>query len=385
MITLNFSKGKLITLIFRFYKKQEIKIKLPKLLDYYENYSKIFPNYIVLHEAKYLYKNIQRKQKIIDNIQLHEYKKKNKDGGISILSHEDVVFNTEVYNSILNLTVSVCQSHKENSIMMKQKGKLERNDSKDSLENLISRIGWAEEGKAKHRAPMLGTGISDVSSMERKTIEVSGTNKGLKIEGGLVSKTRIGSKDMKVRPKIVSELGLKSIKDKLTEGIYRKHDGMSTLYGKSSKFIKNDGGVASSQVFNGNHKATQSMPKLTNNLFSILHQNNTANNTIYQSIKKNSSKNTNFSPTMVRDLNLTGAVVASKGNFLRTSNEKKKSYKKLLRPELLSDIGVNEVLKKTPYEIPITKVQSTKAARYLEGDSKHSRDYNFTRNVSSYC
>jgi hypothetical protein len=48
------------------YKKTEISNKLYKILDLYENYSKIFPNYLVVTEKKFMYKNIRKKQKMID-------------------------------------------------------------------------------------------------------------------------------------------------------------------------------------------------------------------------------------------------------------------------------------------------------------------------------
>ena len=50
----------------KFYESIESKYKLYKILDLYENYSKIFPNYLVVKERKFMYKNIRRKQKMID-------------------------------------------------------------------------------------------------------------------------------------------------------------------------------------------------------------------------------------------------------------------------------------------------------------------------------
>ena len=50
----------------KFYESTESKYKLYKILDLYENYSKIFPNYLVIKERKFMYKNIRRKQKMID-------------------------------------------------------------------------------------------------------------------------------------------------------------------------------------------------------------------------------------------------------------------------------------------------------------------------------
>ena len=38
----------------RFYSKKELKKRLNKIYNFYDSYSKIFPNYIILPEGKYL-------------------------------------------------------------------------------------------------------------------------------------------------------------------------------------------------------------------------------------------------------------------------------------------------------------------------------------------
>ena len=58
----------------RFYKKYECYNNLPKIFEYYDSCSVIFPNYVILPESKYIYKNIQRKQRVIDNQQELEEK-----------------------------------------------------------------------------------------------------------------------------------------------------------------------------------------------------------------------------------------------------------------------------------------------------------------------
>ena len=50
----------------RFYTFEEIIEWLPRVYDFYEKYSKVFANYVVLPESKYMFKNIERKQKLID-------------------------------------------------------------------------------------------------------------------------------------------------------------------------------------------------------------------------------------------------------------------------------------------------------------------------------
>lgn len=51
----------------RFYDKSESKTRLPKIWEFYEKYSKVFPNYVNIPENKFMFKNIERKQKLIDD------------------------------------------------------------------------------------------------------------------------------------------------------------------------------------------------------------------------------------------------------------------------------------------------------------------------------
>ena len=64
----------------RIYHKHEIHKKLKNIFYFYEKYSKIFPNYIVIPEGQYLYKNILKKQKMIDKLQrIKEEENRNKE------------------------------------------------------------------------------------------------------------------------------------------------------------------------------------------------------------------------------------------------------------------------------------------------------------------
>ena len=45
----------------RLYKKSEAVSRLPKVITFYETYSKVFPNYVNLPENKFMFKNIERK------------------------------------------------------------------------------------------------------------------------------------------------------------------------------------------------------------------------------------------------------------------------------------------------------------------------------------
>ena len=70
----------------RFYNKEEINQRLILITDYYAHSSRLYPNYSRLNEGKYIYKNIEKKQRVIDLIEGKE---------------NIIIFNSDIYNSIL--------------------------------------------------------------------------------------------------------------------------------------------------------------------------------------------------------------------------------------------------------------------------------------------
>ena len=102
----------------KYYSKSEIKNELLSTLTFYENNSKIYPNYTVIPESKYMYKNIKRKQKIIDQMQEDNNNKSNFNEYSQIESFENMtntVFNSRVMNSIYNKSNTNRKDLKNNS------------------------------------------------------------------------------------------------------------------------------------------------------------------------------------------------------------------------------------------------------------------------------
>ena len=64
----------------RFYTSSESIQRLPKIYEFYLAYSQVFPNYIGIPENFYMFKNIEKKQKRIDNQQKELEKKREKKG-----------------------------------------------------------------------------------------------------------------------------------------------------------------------------------------------------------------------------------------------------------------------------------------------------------------
>ena len=121
----------------RFYKNSELKIKLPKILMFYEKYSKIYANYTVIPESKYMYKNIKRKQKMIDQMQNNDIN--NSENEEEEEENEEIsntVFSSKVMNSIYRKTLSTLNKSDNGG------------NSEQSINNFINQINDYET-KAK--------------------------------------------------------------------------------------------------------------------------------------------------------------------------------------------------------------------------------------------
>ena len=140
----------------RFYNKKEQPKKLGKILFFYEKYSRIFPNYTVLSGSKYMYKNIQKKQKMIDNLQ--ELKQQEAENKKHSSAHVTILNNTAV-NTILNESNSFCiktltQMFGVNigNNKTKHNNNVHHNISIQDVERLLREINNAEERELHNRA-----------------------------------------------------------------------------------------------------------------------------------------------------------------------------------------------------------------------------------------
>ena len=133
----------------KFYDKNAIKFKLPKILQFYEKYSKIYANYTVIPESKYMYKNIKRKQKVIDQINNNYYKDKkysdNEDGDGGDSSNEyysNTIFNKNILNSIYNKS-----NNSKNTLFNLTNNTNTINESLNNFINIITNIEKEKEKK----------------------------------------------------------------------------------------------------------------------------------------------------------------------------------------------------------------------------------------------
>lgn len=99
----------------KYYTKDELPQILARTFDFYAKYCKVFPNYMILPENLFLYKNLRKKQKMIDKLneikreeeenRKHLKLKKNKEN-----ENDYILFNKKVQESIEKYKPSLNQS-----------------------------------------------------------------------------------------------------------------------------------------------------------------------------------------------------------------------------------------------------------------------------------
>ncbi len=178
----------------RFYSISEINQKLKKILIFYEKFSKIYANYTILPESKYMYKNIKRKQKMIDLMQNLEEEEENESSN----SNYTCIFTTNAMNSINSLTLSLKFKKIDDSLK-----------SEKSIKKVINEIKFFENNNNKNsRKNIKNFKIQMKNQKISKFINNYNSNKNKKI----IKKNDINNNKKKpLSPKISKEKIIKNL------------------------------------------------------------------------------------------------------------------------------------------------------------------------------
>ena len=246
----------------RYYKIKESLPRIKKVAQYYYETSVIFPNYTPLFESKFIYKNIMKKQKIIDQIQELEDKKdknknKKKKDNKNYLSEK--VFNDTAYIEILNQSESVLRIvfglKKENvKLNIFNSDDEEQNDNINDIQNLIEQISQYENNK-------LETLINTTSKAKLKLTIPSLKNKPkLSIQNyqNLQNGNLKTIMDYKNKTNILETPSLRTFSPNSTN--------YNTINNSTSRNLKKNITLLNNNSVNSNkqcyHKSTLSMPKI---------------------------------------------------------------------------------------------------------------------------
>ena len=143
----------------RYYKDYEIKAKLVKILNYFNEALIFYPNYSPLIESKYIYNNIIKKQMVINKIE--KFKKKNIKNHYKAKIKEDfdekekLFFNSTIYGDIFNesesfmsLLFGVESKNKKSEI---KKNDLIENENEKEIEDFIKKIDYIQSKNIQNK------------------------------------------------------------------------------------------------------------------------------------------------------------------------------------------------------------------------------------------
>ena len=139
--------GDITEFLQKSYNIEECKKYLPKIYEYYNSCSVIFPNYVKLHESKFIYKKNKKKQKVIDNQQEQEEKQeKIKKGEIKYDENEDFL-TTKTFYSILD------QTNTSNIKLIF--GVKDKEDINETPNNIVEKLKKAEKEAIKKKIQLI--------------------------------------------------------------------------------------------------------------------------------------------------------------------------------------------------------------------------------------
>ena len=214
----------------KFYTRKESKEALPKIFEYYDCCSVIFPNYVVLPESKYIYKNIQRKQRVIDNQQdLEDKQELIKNGIIKIKDDDNPVFNTVELDSILDQTNT---SGIKRFFGIKNRNESNFESKNISIENIIKKISTVENffQEIKNKKPKTNINLIAINSNKGRNYNrntdsgyinnISNSKKnmnniGINSISSISKNTKVSSTTIEIEPKNQNNVFYNSINNNL--------------------------------------------------------------------------------------------------------------------------------------------------------------------------
>ena len=183
--------GDLNEFMQKYYSLSESRKYIPKICDYYTKSSLIFPNYVSLNESKYIYKNIRKKQKLIDQQQeqdeLKEKKEKNKKDESSSESVNNF-FSSKTLNSILQ------QSNTSNVKIIFGIDDNKNNNKKNNINNNINKNSDLDLDIDNDETPMKI--IDNLDEIEKGIKEIK-DNKNIKLNNTNIKKQNKKENDSK--------------------------------------------------------------------------------------------------------------------------------------------------------------------------------------------
>ena len=311
-----------------YYNTKEIYTRLKTIFEYYESSSYLFPNYTAIDEGKYIYRNILKKQRLIDYLEDLEdkqnqkeekrMKKNNKidnfENDQSSSSYSDV-FNTKIYNNIIKETGNdskinelFCIGNKNNennqgdsiaSLVklaeeIKEKENIENKENKDiNIKNNInnSKNNFNDNSNINNRSK--NKDESKIYVLKRLSLKQNSSN------------SKKIFKKAKANINVNKIITKNSFKKNINNSFKKRNQNLNSIY-SSNKYMKNNLSSTGS-INNKDYKK--------NNIIINIINNNKTNN--YQS---NINYYSNYNSNNQTENNKSNLIPNSNNKYYNTSN-----------------------------------------------------------------
>ena len=359
----------------KFFHKNDQKKILTKVFNFYSKYCKVFPNYMILPENKFLYRNLRKKQKLID--QFNEIKKEEEENRKHLKLKKNknnennyIIFGKKEQDSIDKYKPSFTQStiimtdylnFHNNSNNEKSKSKI-LNDINNSKNSITISLNYNNNNLDMNDMNSSELTLISITNLIKKSPTKTEKNSSNKNSNNKLTFTPTKNKTKSAKFNINDEKVDSNFKDDLRKkyiSYYQnKKNGSSNFFTNNIKINKANNNNYSSNVSNKANNNKKDFASSKKNSININNTNLNSNNNISQ------AKTTNI-------ILISSITKTSKG---KESKNLSKNIKSAITKKKLFTTTEKTITHKRPiYNYQNKKVE--KNSNSITNNNKHKKNY----------
>ena len=359
----------------KFFHKNDQKKILTKVFNFYSKYCKVFPNYMILPENKFLYRNLRKKQKLID--QFNEIKKEEEENRKHLKLKKNknnennyIIFGKKEQDSIDKYKPSFTQStiimtdylnFHNNSNNEKSKSKI-LNDINNSKNSITISLNYNNNNLDMNDMNSSELTLISITNLIKKSPTKTEKNSSNKNSNNKLTFTPTKNKTKSAKFNINDEKVDSNFKDDLRKkyiSYYQnKKNGSSNFFTNNIKINKANNNNYSSNVSNKANNNKKDFASSKKNSININNTNLNSNNNISQ------AKTTNI-------ILISSITKTSKG---KENKNLSKNIKSAITKKKLFTTTEKTITHKRPiYNYQNKKVE--KNSNSITNNNKHKKNY----------
>ena len=359
----------------KFFHKNDQKKILTKVFNFYSKYCKVFPNYMILPENQFLYRNLRKKQKLID--QFNEIKKEEEENRKHLKLKKNknnennyIIFGKKEQDSIDKYKPSFTQStiimtdylnFHNNSNNEKSKSKI-LNDINNSKNSITISLNYNNNNLDMNDMNSSELTLISITNLIKKSPTKTEKNNANKSSNNKLTftptKNKTKSEKFNINDEKVGSNFKDDLKKKYISYYQNKKNGSSNIFTNNIKINKANNTNYSSNVSN---KTTNNKKEFASSKKNSINTNNT-----------NLNSNNNISQAKTTNIILISSITkTSKG---KDSKNVSKNIKSAITKKKLFTTTEKTITHKRPiYNYQNKKVE--KNSNSINNNNKHKKNY----------